>query len=209
MDPHTQRLAEQFLARHIHDGVVLDLPRRPASPATIAFSTFGWLLVGAISLVTIAQPVAAFVEWMGWWLVNEPVLRFRWMAIGLPLWPLLALPVAALIRGPRRVRLTLDQHGLTWGRLLGRCRVAWSSLRAVQIKRGRIVITTRQDRRVRLPALEGPTSPDITRSDATADLVRAIDAQRHARIFGTSDEVPEEIRLLLGEAPSQPPPPPA
>lgn len=212
MDLHTERLTERYLLQHTHDGVRLALPRRPPSPLALLFATVGWLVVGALSLVLVAQPVAAFVEAMGWWLVNERILQWRWMWIGSLIWPFLAIPVAAVLRGPRRLRLQLDQNGVSWRHhLFGWQRVAWTALRSIRIRGERIGLTNTRGRTVWMPSIHSlrTLSINLDQYDPLRDVVRAIDAQRTLRTYGSVADIPAEIRTLVKDSPQPVSSPPA
>lgn len=201
MDEHTRRLAKRHLVRHTHDGVVLDLPRQPPSPLMVLFVTCGWLLVGVLSLVFIAQPVAAFVEYMGWWLVNEKVLQFRWMAIGLPLWPVLAIPIALLVRGRDHVRVQLDQHGIRWSRRLGSRRVPWSAVRGISVRGNRLGVATSAGRTYWMPQLKVLPGFSLTQPNPLRELASAVESWQLGRFHGSPEEVPEELRAMIEQRP--------
>lgn len=209
MDSVTARLQRRYLVRHTHHGIVLDFPRPPPSALEVAFAVFGWVVVGWLSLVLLALPVAALVEHLGWWLVNEQVLQTRWMMIGLGVWPLLAVPLGLALRGSSTLRVQIDQYGMTWRRWIGSRRIAWAALRSVGVHRGRLWLFRHDQRVMRMPTLQIANPLSIAEPSALQDLAALVESCRTARELGTREDVPEEMRSLVAASPmasSVPPP---
>ncbi|MEN0065917.1 MAG: hypothetical protein AAGA48_27500 [Myxococcota bacterium] len=183
-------IARRYLVSNTHDGVLMSFPRREPESLTMLFGLFGWLIVGWLSLLLLAYPVAAFVEAQRWWDVNERVLQFRWMAIGLPLWPVLFSAVWLWIRGSSHLRVKVDQHALRWKGRFGWRRVAWSELEKVTVRPRRLAVTTKSGRTYHTPTLEN-------------FVLRALhgfilDQWSQAEV-GSERDVPEDIRRLVAQ----------
>lgn len=184
----------EYLVENTHDGLVLEFPRRPPTSGTVIFGLIGWLLVGWASLWALAMPGAALVEALGWWAVNERVLEFRWMAIGMPLWPVLFSMGWLWARGPQKLRVKVDRHALRWRGRLGWRRVAWSEVENVWMRPRHLAIATRDGRVHLLPALPGP---------AMRGLYLFVRRQWADANHGRDDEVPSAMRDLVAQRAAQ------
>ena len=186
----TPPVPSRYVVQNIHDGLVLDFPRRPPSTPTVWFGAIGWVLVGWLTLWIVALPWASFVEHMRWWDVNRSILEFRWFAIGYPLWPIVFATLWLWLRGPAKLRVKVDRHAISWRGRLGWQRVAWSELERVSVRPRHLALTTRRGRVRLLPALPGP---------AMRSLYQFVLHQWAESDHGNATEVPEAIRRIVAQ----------
>ncbi len=186
--PENPAIPSRYVVENTHDGLVLDFPRRPPEGGTVLFGMLGWLVVGALTLWALAYPWASFVESMRWWAVNREVLTFRWMVLGMPLWPVVFGGLWLWVRGPALLRVKVDRHAIHWRGRIGWNRLAWSELARVTVRPRHLALTTRQGRVRLLPALPGA----VMRS-----LYQFVLHQWAEANHGRDDEIPEAIRDLV------------
>lgn len=112
-------LLSTHLVHQDHDGALLRFGANPIERR--ATWRLGLALVSAVpaSLLLVALPGAALVEWSGYWLVNESVLATRWMLYGLLA---VAAGLVALALRPSNLWVRIDGRGLTLERPFARTR---------------------------------------------------------------------------------------
>jgi hypothetical protein len=186
------------VSRADHEGFELRIPTRPLVRTTTRSLGATLALLAPVTAVTLALPGAVFVQWLGWWLVNEVVLVERWLLAGVPI--TVATFAAWLLLHPRHQVLRVSTHTLRVGRFPGLpVTIRFADLdRATWDGDARLQLHLRGGGRLRIE-LRGLEPPQ---QYALAEAIRERIHQAR-RVGGSPEAVPEELDRMRGNGARQ------
>ncbi|MCA9492001.1 MAG: hypothetical protein KC621_18840 [Myxococcales bacterium] len=172
-----------------HEGMELAFPLPVFQERLTVLVGVALALAIPATLLGLGYPGARFVERMGWWLVNEQVMSWRWLVYGTGV--SLGLFSLWMMVRPVGVRMRVDRHEIRVKRSLRRAiTVRTADVANLLIDGSSLVVVRRDHRMVRLPQL----AVSDTTLGALRDLLSANLPQRDE---GDGSDVPKGLRQVV------------
>lgn len=190
-------------AERTHDGLLVELGRYSTHSIERVglLGVLAYLAVGPLTVLLLGLPGAAFVEWAGWWLVNEAVLAVRWLGYGTLVWAGFVLVAWATWLAPPQQRLEITPRTLSvvqrrLGVVTTRARIPMEHVYEVKPERhlahNRVVVH-HAGGTLRVPVAD----PDVPHWALAIVITELAEEARALRAHGSGVEVPAALRRLV------------